>query len=604
MLRIITAVLIALAMALPAAAQSTAINGTIEGTITDEQGAVLPGVTVTVTNVDTGDTRAVVTNESGLYRAPLLPLGTYRVEAELQGFKKYERSGVTLRAGQVAVIDFELSVGTLQETITVTADAPLVDLGKIEQGRTLSDREIKTLPLTSRNPYNFALLQPGVVGFETRSSACRASRQRRAAARELPDRRQQQHAEGSRGPAADADVRSDDPRGQGRHHRLRAGVRPDDGPDLQRDHAVGHQHVRGQASYRMQRQSFAARPFFTPPRPRSRPRMSISSRSISAAPSCATRRTSSAATSTRSATCRAWAVITISPANQAALGLSEPAYMPRGAEHGVRHRQGRSPDQPANRLSVRYIFFDNFITEQRGRRAHLVAARHRLQRPAALHGAQLISTMGAQPAERAARPVRDARAGPHAGCEAGTGPAINITGVANFGGPIAGAATPASASRRTCCRSTTAPTSCAATTLSSSGSTPERVRHPHGGPRRSTRSPSPLRTRRREERRQPVRLLESSPSTSASRPGVLVEPVRLLRAGRLAGDASPEGALRRALRPVRRAGRRGQRADCEASRTSPRTATTSRRAWAWCGRWANRATRWSARTPASCTTRR
>ena len=52
-------------------------------------------------------------------------------------------------------------------TVTVTADAPIVDLGKIEQGRTLSEQEIKTLPLTSRNPYNFALLQPGVVGFET-----------------------------------------------------------------------------------------------------------------------------------------------------------------------------------------------------------------------------------------------------------------------------------------------------------------------------------------------------------------------------------------------------------------------------------------------------
>ena len=151
----------------PALAQSTAINGTIEGTIKDEQGAVLPGVTVTVSNVDTGDQRVVVTNESGLYRAPLLSLGTYQVVVELQGFKKVERTGISLRAGQTAVIDFALTVGAVAETITVTADSPLVDLAKIEQGRTLSEAEIKTLPLTSRNPYNFALLQPGVVGFET-----------------------------------------------------------------------------------------------------------------------------------------------------------------------------------------------------------------------------------------------------------------------------------------------------------------------------------------------------------------------------------------------------------------------------------------------------
>ena len=71
-----------------AGAQSQASNGTIEGTITDASGAVLPGVTVTVTNIDTGHAQTVVTNENGLFRAPLLPLGTYKVVAELQGFKQ------------------------------------------------------------------------------------------------------------------------------------------------------------------------------------------------------------------------------------------------------------------------------------------------------------------------------------------------------------------------------------------------------------------------------------------------------------------------------------------------------------------------------------
>ena len=89
------------------------------------------------------------------------------MSAELQGFRRYEQTGLTISAGQVAVIDVRLGVGALTETVSVTADVPLVDLGKIEQGRTLNEREIKSLPLTSRNPYNFALLQPGVTGFET-----------------------------------------------------------------------------------------------------------------------------------------------------------------------------------------------------------------------------------------------------------------------------------------------------------------------------------------------------------------------------------------------------------------------------------------------------
>ena len=79
-------------------AQSQAANGSIEGTVTDSSGGVLPGVTVTVTNTETGAARSVVTNEAGLFRAPLLPLGTYTVVAELEGFKKYEESGIRLSA--------------------------------------------------------------------------------------------------------------------------------------------------------------------------------------------------------------------------------------------------------------------------------------------------------------------------------------------------------------------------------------------------------------------------------------------------------------------------------------------------------------------------
>jgi hypothetical protein len=147
-------------------AQSQAVNGTIEGTISDESGAALPGVSVTVSNLDTGDTRVVVTNQGGVYRAPLLPLGRYRVTAELQGFKKFEQQGLTLSAGQSAVINVTLSVGSLTETVTVTSEAPISEPGKIDLGRTIGETEIKNLPLVSRNPYNFAFLQANVTGYE------------------------------------------------------------------------------------------------------------------------------------------------------------------------------------------------------------------------------------------------------------------------------------------------------------------------------------------------------------------------------------------------------------------------------------------------------
>ena len=167
-LRVAVLVLASLAgfSAVPAFAQATAVNGTIEGTVTDNSAAILPGVTVTVTNAETGTVRSVVTNENGLYRATLLPLGTYRVVAELQGFKKFEQVGVTVGAGQTANIDVRLEVGDLNETISVTADAPVVDTSKVDAGRNLNENEITNLPLVSRNPYNFALLQPGVTGFE------------------------------------------------------------------------------------------------------------------------------------------------------------------------------------------------------------------------------------------------------------------------------------------------------------------------------------------------------------------------------------------------------------------------------------------------------
>src|SRR5580765_7223305 len=111
---------LSLALTAPAYAQSQSTDGSIEGTVVDTSGGVLPGVTVTLTNIATGTQRVVVTNEGGLYRALLLRLGEYRIKVELNGFKSIERTGVTLSAGHVAVVNFELVVGGVQEVVQVS----------------------------------------------------------------------------------------------------------------------------------------------------------------------------------------------------------------------------------------------------------------------------------------------------------------------------------------------------------------------------------------------------------------------------------------------------------------------------------------------------
>ena len=120
MLKYILSAVLSLAFTTPAFAQSQGANGAIEGTVTDSSGGVLPGVTVTVSNLETGSERSTVTNEKGLYRALILPLGTYRVVAELQGFKKFEQTGVKLSVGETAVVNVTMGVGTVSETITVS----------------------------------------------------------------------------------------------------------------------------------------------------------------------------------------------------------------------------------------------------------------------------------------------------------------------------------------------------------------------------------------------------------------------------------------------------------------------------------------------------
>ncbi len=431
--------LLALTVAVPALAQSQAINGSIEGTVRDNSGGILPGVTVTMTNTDTGSTRVVVTNESGLYRALLLPLGTYTVSAELSGFKKYERAGILLSAGQAAVIDVVLGVGDVTEVVSVTADAPLVDVGRIDQGRTLNEREIKELPLTSRNPYNFALLQPGVVGFETQEFGVPRLTANGALLRvnyqiDGNDNTQKDRAGLRQMPMSEVMIRE--------VKVITTGYAPEFGQTMGLIYNAitpsGTNRVKGQASYRLQRDSFAARPFFSTAA--QKPPVDVNLFTVDLGGPIVKDRTHFFGGFERTKRDLSGSrVITISAANQSALGLSEPGYMPSVGDTKFAIGKIEHQFNANHRASVRYIFFDNFISDNIGgglnsvqRGTDFVDRQHSV-------AAQVVSTWGTNLLNelRVQWATRDQSRVP--GAQAGTGPAITVSGVANFGGANASA---------------------------------------------------------------------------------------------------------------------------------------------------------------------
>ena len=138
-------------------------RGAVAGRVTDSSGAVLPGVTVTVTNRDTNVTNDAVTNETGTYSLLYLQPGPYTVSAELQGFKKVSRENVEVRLGDRLELDFKLEVGSLQEVITVAADTPLLETRSGSAGQVIDEKRIALMPLSDGNPFVLARLAPGVA---------------------------------------------------------------------------------------------------------------------------------------------------------------------------------------------------------------------------------------------------------------------------------------------------------------------------------------------------------------------------------------------------------------------------------------------------------
>jgi hypothetical protein len=144
--------------------QSQAINGSIRGRVIDPANSPIAQATVKIENTQTGLAKSEVSAEDGYYVFPNLPLGSYTVTFQKEGFDTQRHTDVVLDAGTEATIDAQMRVGAVTTSVEVTGGAPIIEPSRVSTGRTITFEETDALPLTSRNPYNFILFQPGVSG--------------------------------------------------------------------------------------------------------------------------------------------------------------------------------------------------------------------------------------------------------------------------------------------------------------------------------------------------------------------------------------------------------------------------------------------------------
>jgi len=149
-----------------AAMYSQTSTGSLSGSVTDPNGAVVPGAKVTATSTTTGGKLEMMTTDAGLYVFPAVPVSTYNITVEKTGFKKLNRTNIEIRIAQRQDLDLRLEVGDVQQTVEVSAEAPLLETSSPERGQQLSQKFMDNLPLFSggiRNPRAFVNYMPGVT---------------------------------------------------------------------------------------------------------------------------------------------------------------------------------------------------------------------------------------------------------------------------------------------------------------------------------------------------------------------------------------------------------------------------------------------------------
>src|ERR1041385_1004168 len=142
-------------------AQTTTV-GTISGTVRDEKGAIVPKAEVSIQSEGTGISRTVTSDDNGFYLAPSLPAGLYTVSTAPRGFKKSVASGVDLHVAENRVVNLDLQVGQVSETVTVSSDAAPVETRSGEISSLITEKQVTELPLNGRNYAQLALMVPGV----------------------------------------------------------------------------------------------------------------------------------------------------------------------------------------------------------------------------------------------------------------------------------------------------------------------------------------------------------------------------------------------------------------------------------------------------------
>ena len=163
-----------LAIGIASAGHAQVTTGTIVGTVSDSNG-VVPSATVTIREVNKGTADTYMTDATGSYTAPFLTPGTYAVEVNVSGFKKWMRDGVVLQVNQRARVDVTLEVGGVEETTTVVAEAPLLRTDSSEVGTVIEERAIKELPLNGRNFATLVYLTPGITPGQANENLSGAS---------------------------------------------------------------------------------------------------------------------------------------------------------------------------------------------------------------------------------------------------------------------------------------------------------------------------------------------------------------------------------------------------------------------------------------------
>lgn len=144
-------------------ASAQEVRASLTGTVTDSQGAAIPGVTITATNVANNSSITQITNDSGLYLTPFLSPGTYRLTAEKAGFKRYVRDGIILQVQDRARLDVVLEVGEISQSVTINAEVSQLQTETASRSQVIANELISQVPTQGRNPFQIAWAAPGVV---------------------------------------------------------------------------------------------------------------------------------------------------------------------------------------------------------------------------------------------------------------------------------------------------------------------------------------------------------------------------------------------------------------------------------------------------------